>query len=658
MISRKLATALLLSTVIGTAAQAQSVTTVGAGNTLVTVNAAAPGTVVSSRALTGIGAGQTLVGIDTRPANSRLIYGLSNTGQLYAINGVTGAATAVGAPTSVANGSVGVDFNPSVDRIRVVTSNGANVRLNPNTGAVAGTDIAPMYVATDVNAGAVPALNAVAYTNNVAGGTPTTLYAIDGNGNRLVRVGSLAGDTVVVSPNTGQLTTVGALGVANTGTNTGFDISSAGQALVAESNATTGTTSLYSVNLTTGAATLVGQLGTTGAAYNGLTFTAPTIGSYAANANQFAIGNAFDSFVGVPSEALNGVFTSLDALPAGARSAALAQFTPAGYAILPDLTLRTAEFQESTIRRYLRDFRAGGTGVQGAAGEAAPGDRKLGSFLVASGRTGQFDANSDRAETKFGSTGVMGGIDLRLSEKSLIGVTGGYDHTDFRIGSASQRSNIDSWFAGGYGTLGVGPFYVDLFGTYGKADYDIIRAVRFGTDNAGGFGTNLNYFSDGRSRTYLGGGTVGLSFNFAGFEVEPFAGVRYANLRLRSFNEGTGLGALQLGARTYESVLSNTGARIGGAFQVGGVSVRPEIRGSYRHEFQHDGQRDFSFGFGSTAGQLNFTPVSLGRNYYTGGAGFTVSGANSPLSFVVDYTGEFGKQREVHGITGGLRLTF
>ena len=34
----------------------------------------------------------------------------------------------------------GFDFNPTVDRIRVVSDTGQNLRLNPDTGAVAAVD--------------------------------------------------------------------------------------------------------------------------------------------------------------------------------------------------------------------------------------------------------------------------------------------------------------------------------------------------------------------------------------------------------------------------------------------------------------------------------------------------------------------------------------
>ena len=46
---------------------------------------------------------------------------------------------------------IGFDFNPTVDRIRVVSSNDRNYRLNPNTGAIAFIDTNLAYAATDPN---------------------------------------------------------------------------------------------------------------------------------------------------------------------------------------------------------------------------------------------------------------------------------------------------------------------------------------------------------------------------------------------------------------------------------------------------------------------------------------------------------------------------
>lgn len=622
------------------------------GNRLIRVDSAAPGTITSTIVLTGLNGNEQLVGFDYRPASPRVLYGVSNIGQVYAINPLNGAATAIGTPVPINGTAAGVDFNPAVDRIRVVSNTGQNIRLNPDIGALAGADTPIAYAAGDPGAasGLAPRVVGAAYTNNVAGGTPTTLYVIDANRGVLATQGSVNG---TVSPNTGQLFTVGALGV-RTNDVAGFDIARDGTVLATFTQPGTGTTSLYSVNLTTGAATLVGVVGTAGRTYAGLAIAPPTIASYGATANQIAVGGALDNFVGVPSAALNTAFIGLDGLSAAGRADALSQLTPGAYALLPEITLQTVEFTELTIRRYLRDFRAGGAGVEGAAGVATPGDRKYGSFLVASGRDGHFDAAVDRPRVSFDSASVIGGLDYRFGSRSLLGVTGGYDSVKTKFGPGTPDSNINNYFGGGYGTIGIGPFYVDAFGTYGEADYDLRRGVNFAS-------ASLLFQTKAHSRTYFGGGTAGLSFNFAGFEFEPFVGARYANLRINGFSEGTGFGALTLGRSTFESVLGTAGLRVGAALNVMGATFRPEVRGAYRHEFRDDNQRSFTFGFGGVGGNataLNFTPTALRHDYYTAGAGFTISAPRSPLSIVVDYNGEYDKDRAINGITGGLRLTF
>ncbi|MFD1873359.1 DUF4394 domain-containing protein [Hymenobacter bucti] len=140
--------------------------------------------------LVGVTAGQTLVGIDYRPNTGQLlalgynptVAGPTANTQLYSLNTATNTATAIGAAIRLELGGstdrIGFDFNPTVDRIRVVSTNDTNVRLNPNNGAlVAGTNV--------VNGGdpnlnpAAPSIGSVAYTNSYAGSTATTLYDID-----------------------------------------------------------------------------------------------------------------------------------------------------------------------------------------------------------------------------------------------------------------------------------------------------------------------------------------------------------------------------------------------------------------------------------------------------------------------------------------------
>jgi outer membrane autotransporter protein len=356
--------------------------------------------------------------------------------------------------------------------------------------------------------------------------------------------------------------------------------------------------------------------------------------------------------------ALDPLRLNLSAVPAAQGQASVAQLVPGGYSLLPEATLRAADIQEIVIRRYLRDYRAGGAGP--SSGEDTP--RKLGGALWAegTGRHTRLNAAPDRPRTTIGSVGGIGGFDIRASGRSLLGVYGGYEHEDLRFDDFGPASAIKSWFAGGYGTVAVGPVYIDAFGSYGQSRYNLRRLFNVGlTDpNTGLPASTFDFATNTRGHTWLAGGTAGLQFIFSGVEVEPFAGVRYANLTIDEFSEGGAAGAIGLPRRKYESLLGNFGARLGLNYQTGETVIRPEIRGAWRHEFLHDASDFNSYTFGGLGPNVGFTPNVLPRDYATVAAGFSISGKQSPVSFVVDYNGEFGKGRQSHGITGGLRLAF
>jgi hypothetical protein len=170
--------------------------------------------------------------------------------------------TAVGAAPAVAlqGDAFGVDFNPVADRVRVVSSSGQNLRLHPDTGALAATDPAPAYAAGDVQYGQKPELVAAAYTYNKVDDKLTTNYAIDGKSGTLVTQGSREGAQPVVSPNTGTLFTVGPLGTGALD-DASFDISDvSGMAFAAMRSKGQAATRLYTVELSSGKARLVGTV--------------------------------------------------------------------------------------------------------------------------------------------------------------------------------------------------------------------------------------------------------------------------------------------------------------------------------------------------------------------------------------------------------------
>ncbi|PZV81622.1 uncharacterized protein DUF4394 [Algoriphagus aquaeductus] len=190
----------------------------------------------------GLAMGEVIVGLDFRPANGQLVA-VSNQSQLYAVNTSNGMLTKIGNPLSpsLAGGVVGFDFNPTVDRIRLVTDSGQNLRLHPDLGTVVATD-------GNLNPG-MPKVSGAAYTGNFPGTTATTLFVIDHETNMLY---------TQTPPNDGVLVSVGALGIDVTADN-GFDIggkSDMAFAVLRVANAT----GVYRINLMTGAATKVSDL--------------------------------------------------------------------------------------------------------------------------------------------------------------------------------------------------------------------------------------------------------------------------------------------------------------------------------------------------------------------------------------------------------------
>jgi hypothetical protein len=247
-------------------------------NGLYSFDTATAATVTDISPVTGLkAANEQLEAIDFRPADGKL-YALSRVPgttdlRLYTLNTTTGAATQVGnaplqldtakVPNAAALGtSFGFDFNPVLDRLRVVTDTGRNFRVDPNTGLTVDADpnTAGVQFDGDVNPAGF-SIVALAYTKDTAGAASTTLFGYDFSGERLVQVG---GPNGTPSPNTGTTTGVGPSGLASASPqNLGLDIRTEGgvdTAFLSEHSAGGDTTDLYSVNLATGAATRIGLL--------------------------------------------------------------------------------------------------------------------------------------------------------------------------------------------------------------------------------------------------------------------------------------------------------------------------------------------------------------------------------------------------------------
>jgi hypothetical protein len=237
-------------------------------NRLIAINGGRPGIALSDRALGGLQPGERILGIDWRVARGQL-FALGSSGILYRIETATATASQVGPviPVPIRGNEFGFDFNPTVDRIRVVSDAGLNLRLHPDTGALVDgdpgaeglqTDAPLAWAPGDRNAGRPLSIVAAAYSYNKVDEKITANYAIDAANGLLVMQGSKEGTAPVVSPNTGRITTVGPLR-AGTFARASFDIADVGNAAYAAFTRAFGNESvLWRIDLATGAATRIG----------------------------------------------------------------------------------------------------------------------------------------------------------------------------------------------------------------------------------------------------------------------------------------------------------------------------------------------------------------------------------------------------------------
>jgi hypothetical protein len=161
--------------------------------------------------VSGLQTDTRLVGIDYRPATGDL-YGLGEAGGVYTIDATTAEAVLQTRLNVALSGtSFGVDFNPTVDLLRIVSDAGQNLRANVVTGATT-VDAA---LNTPPTAGTTTGVTAAAYTNNdLDATTATTLFDINTATDRIV---------IQAPPNNGSLNPTGNLRV-DAGTDAGFDI--------------------------------------------------------------------------------------------------------------------------------------------------------------------------------------------------------------------------------------------------------------------------------------------------------------------------------------------------------------------------------------------------------------------------------------------------
>lgn len=427
------------------------------GNSLAAFPTSFPGGRDAPMMVTGLIAGDTLSSIDRRPQNG-FLYGLgfnavAGSVQLYSIAPQTGVATPIGTtgsfvaadgvtPVPVGAGagtSFGIDFNPTVDRVRVVNSAGQNFRINPNNGAFVDGNVTVANLNMDggIN-GPTSTVQETAYTNSAPNATTTTQYTLDATTDAVC---------IQTPPNNGTQTACQTLSSAVDGV-FGFDITPNGAGFAALRLAGQTSEVIASVDLANGTVGTIGAF--TAAGVNGIAVQTP----------------AAMPFLGLSADGTQLARFS-GATPGTSTSVAIAGLAAGEVLVGIDFRPQTGQLYglgvaeaSDTATLYLLDPQTGAATPVGTAGQVAYFDaagNPVDLPPAASGYGFDFNPTVDRVRVTTGT-----GLNFRVNPNNGAPVDGNLNNTVTPPALTNTDGLINGLPAGSSGVSGAA--YTNSFG--------------------------------------------------------------------------------------------------------------------------------------------------------------------------------------------------
>lgn len=249
--------------------------------------------------------------------------------------------------------------------------------------------------------------------------------------------------------------------------------------------------------------------------------------------------------------------------------------------------------------------------------------------------------------------GFAAGIDRRVSDELLIGVTAGFTSGSQWVDGFSGRGTSDTFQAGVYASYAKDAVYVDGLVAYAYSDNRMQRQITI---------PGLSRLANGRTGANLFFGQVEAGYRFdigglAAAYITPFARLQGATATQDAFTE-SGAGALNLSvaSQTTNSLRSVLGAQLGGAMDLGWRDkLAMMFKLGWGHEYA-DTARPVTASFvGAPA--LSFTTYGAApqRDSVVLGLSATTALADA-TSLYFRYEGDISSQDSNHALTAGFRM--
>jgi uncharacterized protein YhjY with autotransporter beta-barrel domain/antitoxin component of RelBE/YafQ-DinJ toxin-antitoxin module len=293
------------------------------------------------------------------------------------------------------------------------------------------------------------------------------------------------------------------------------------------------------------------------------------------------------------------VMDRLMALRGGARGLSLA-----GLNILIDgVPVPLAQLQE-----FAGELLGGGA----SADSREPGgllNDKVGLWARGNYSFGDKDANATSPGFDANQWALVGGMDYRITDNSVVGGALAYGNANVEFGADASALDTRSWALSLYGSMYAGKdFYLDAILNAADAGYEAQRNIAY-IDGAGLVDENAQGSTDGM--TLSAGVSAGYDFLLGRLTMSPSLGVFYVDASIKSFAE-KGASGLNLiyDKQDFKSLTGNLGLRMTYSVNVPWGVLLPQLRIDYVREFQDD-LDIFSVRFAADPDGANAPPILI-----------------------------------------------
>lgn len=245
--------------------------------------------------------------------------------------------------------------------------------------------------------------------------------------------------------------------------------------------------------------------------------------------------------------------------------------------------------------------------------------------------------------------GVLVGADKRL-DGALLGVSFGYADGTTNGVSGLNRSWASAYQGSVYGSLDLGPVFVDAVAAYTATENRTARSLVFGDlarTAVGTFGGN----------DFSGAVKLGTRYQFGALYAEPSLGLDWYRLSRDGFAErSAGSAGLAVRSETHDIVQPSVGVRLSTAFLRDGVLISPELRARYYRNVGDTLSLVTASLIGAPGAPFTTTFAGIGRDTGVISAGLTAQKAN--LQVFTRYEAAVGSNATAHIFAGGLRYAW